>query len=148
MSEGKSTVEDRGGRWALGAGRWARGVEEGEGRRAKGVGRCAKALTGLVLVLGAPGLSQAQADKEPLTLKRAAERALARAPEVAVARAQVDEAAAGARAAKAAFAPQAFATTTPGYSNGLPVAVAGRVPSVFGVELHQKRVNKFFVHFS
>jgi outer membrane protein TolC len=49
----------------------------------------------------------------------------------------VDQAAAGARAAKAAFAPQAFATTTPGYSNGLPVAVAGRVPSVFGVELHQ-----------
>ncbi len=121
-----------------------RGVESTVNSRQSTVGdkypgewRWARALTGLVLLLGAPGLLQAQTEKEPLTLKRAAERALARAPEIAVARAQVDEAAASARAAKAAFAPQAFATTTPGYSNGLPVAVAGRVPSVFGVELHQ-----------
>ena len=73
----------------------------------------------------------------PLTLRRAAELALARAPEAASARAQATAAEAGARAASAVFAPQAFATTTPGYSSGLPVAVAGRVPAVFGVELHQ-----------
>jgi outer membrane protein TolC len=73
----------------------------------------------------------------PLTLKRAAERAMARAPEAVAARAAAAEAAARARAAAAGFAPQAFATTTPGYSSGLPVAVAGRVPAVFGVELHQ-----------
>ena len=73
----------------------------------------------------------------PLTLRRAAELALARAPEAASARAQAAEADADARAASAMFAPQAFATTTPGYSSGLPVAVAGRVPSVFGVEVHQ-----------
>lgn len=73
----------------------------------------------------------------PLTLRRAAELALARAPEAASARAQAAEADADARAASARFAPQAFATTTPGYSSGLPVAVAGRVPSVFGVEVHQ-----------
>jgi outer membrane protein TolC len=97
-------------------------------------GKSAWLLVSLTFVVA---VAQAQTEKGPLTLRRAAERALARAPEIAVARAQVDEAAAGARAAKAAFAPQAFATTTPGYSNGLPVAVAGRVPSVFGVELHQ-----------
>ncbi|HKC26110.1 MAG TPA: TolC family protein, partial [Thermoanaerobaculia bacterium] len=72
-----------------------------------------------------------------LTLRRAAERALARAPEAVSARAQAAEADADARAAAATFAPRAFATTTPGYSSGLPVAVAGRVPSVFGVEVHQ-----------
>jgi outer membrane protein TolC len=73
----------------------------------------------------------------PLTLRRAAELALARAPEVASAGAQAAEAEADARAASAMFAPHAFATTTPGYSSGLPVAVAGRVPSAFGVEVHQ-----------
>jgi outer membrane protein TolC len=73
----------------------------------------------------------------PLTLRRAAELALARAPEAASALARAAEAGADARAASARFAPQAFATTTPGYSSGLPVAVAGRVPSVFGVEVHQ-----------
>src|SRR6202158_760341 len=73
----------------------------------------------------------------PLTLRRAAELALARAPQAASARAQAAEADADARAASAMFAPHAFATTTPGYSSGLPVAVAGRVPSVFGVEVHQ-----------
>ena len=43
------------------------------------------ALIGLVLLLGGPGLARAQTDREPLTLRRAAERALARAPEIAVA---------------------------------------------------------------
>ena len=37
----------------------------------------------------------------------------------------------------AGLAPQAFATTTPGYSSGLPVDVAGRVPPSGGVELQQ-----------
>ncbi len=84
--------------------------------------------------LSASGQTEAPA---PLTLKRAAELALAYAPETASARAAFAESASRARAAAAGFAPQAFATTTPGYSSGLPVAVAGRVPSVFGVELHQ-----------
>jgi len=78
-----------------------------------------------------------QTPEGPLTLKRAAELAVAHAPEAASARAAAAEAAARGRAAAAGFAPEAFATTTPGYSSGLPVAVAGRVPAVFGVELHQ-----------
>ena len=75
---------------------------------------------------------------EPLTLRRAAQLALARAPEVAVAQAEVDEAASSARRAKADLdRPLAFATTTPGYSSGLPVAVAGRVPAIAGLEVRQ-----------
>ncbi len=97
--------------------------------------------SGLALLLLAalpslPASGQTQAPA-PLTLKRAAELALAHAPETASARAAAAESASRARAAAAGFAPQAFATTTPGYSSGLPVAVAGRVPAVFGVELHQ-----------
>ncbi|HYV42982.1 MAG TPA: hypothetical protein VEO02_14430, partial [Thermoanaerobaculia bacterium] len=78
-----------------------------------------------------------QTPEGPLTLKRAAELAVAHAPEAASARAAAAEAAARGRAAAAGFAPEAFATTPPGYSSGLPVAVAGRVPAVFGLELHQ-----------
>ena len=74
---------------------------------------------------------------EPLTLRRAAQMALAHAPEVAVSRASADEAAASARQARAELKPQAFASTTPGYSSGLPVQVAGQVPSVFGFEVRQ-----------
>ena len=73
----------------------------------------------------------------PLTLQRAVELALIHAPETASARGAAAESASRARAAAAGFSPQAFATTTPGYSSGLPVAVAGRVPAVFGVEVHQ-----------
>jgi outer membrane protein len=94
--------------------------------------------TALCLVLAAASLPlSAQPGPEPLTLRRAAELALGRAPEIAVARAEAEEGAASARAASAALAPQAFATTTPGYATGLPVAVAGRVPALAGLELRQ-----------
>src|SRR5260370_22815487 len=73
----------------------------------------------------------------PLTLRRAAELALAHAPEAAAARAQAAEADADARAASARFAPSAFATTTPGYSSALPVAVPAPVPSVFCAQVPQ-----------
>src|SRR5215471_8742976 len=93
---------------------------------------------GLLLLLFFGGVAGAQSPpQEPLTLKRAVERALARAPEIAVAQAQANEAAAGARAAGSAFSPQAFARTTPGLASGLPVAVAGDVPAVFAVQVHQ-----------
>ncbi len=89
-----------------------------------------------VLALGFPAAGQTPPGRS-LTLRRAAELALARSPEAASARAQAVEADADARASSATLAPQAFATTTPGYSSGLPVQVAGRVPSVFGVEVLQ-----------
>ncbi len=93
---------------------------------------------GFLLLAALPSLpASGQTSAGALTIRRAAELALAHAPETAAARAAAVESANRARAAAAGFAPQAFATTTPGYSSGLPVAVAGRVPAVFGVELHQ-----------
>src|SRR5207245_7340652 len=94
------------------------------------------ALTLLAALTRLPAFGQVRAPA-PLTLRGAAERALARVPESVAARAAAAEADARARFAAAGFAPQAFATTTPAYSSGLPVAVAGRVPAVFGVEVHQ-----------
>ncbi|MEP6767953.1 MAG: TolC family protein [Acidobacteriota bacterium] len=78
----------------------------------------------------------AEPSRPPLTLHAAIAGALAQAPDAAVARADADEAQASARLAEAGFRPEAFARTTPGYSTGLPVLVAGQVPSVFGVSLH------------
>jgi outer membrane protein TolC len=110
---------------------------DGERRRAKGERRRASLVTSVTMVL-LSSLARAQTGPaQPLTLRQAMEKAMARSPEIARAGAQAAEAAADARSAEAAFAPELFATTTPGYSSGLPVAVAGRVPAVFGVELHK-----------
>lgn len=76
-----------------------------------------------------------------VTLRQAAELALAKAPELAVSRASAEEAAAAAELARDAFHPEAFVTTTPGYATGLPVAVAGRVPAIAGIEIHQTLYN-------
>ncbi|HEY3169381.1 MAG TPA: TolC family protein [Thermoanaerobaculia bacterium] len=83
-------------------------------------------------------LSLAQAPApEPLTVRRAAELALERAPQLAAVRAAHEEGSASARVASDSFNPSIWAITTPGYASGLPVAVAGRVPSYAGVELRQ-----------
>jgi len=74
---------------------------------------------------------------ETLTVRRAVELALERAPEVAVSRAEADDAAASARLSRAGLKPFASISTTPGYSTGLPVQVAGQVPSIFGFEVRQ-----------
>jgi len=108
-------------------------------RRSRGEcrGRKSAGLSLLLIAIASVPARGQTAPPEPLTLRRAAELALSRAPAIVSARAEAAEAEASARAAEASFAPQAFATTTPGYSSGLPVAVAGRVPSVFGIELHK-----------
>src|SRR5262249_48451801 len=74
---------------------------------------------------------------ETLTVRRAVELALERAPEVAVSRAEADDAAASARLSRAGLKPFASISTTPGYSSGLPVQVAGQVPAIFGFEVRQ-----------
>lgn len=68
----------------------------------------------------------------PLTLREVAERAAERAPRVAAARAAAREGAASARAATTLLRPEASISTTPGYSVGLPIGIAGEVPAVFG----------------
>jgi outer membrane protein TolC len=96
------------------------------------LGRTALGLSGLIW-----WTAHAAAQTEGLTLRQALERALAQAPQMAAARAEAADATAGAQIAAAGFSPQFFATTTPGYSSGLPIQVAGQVPAIFGLELHQ-----------
>jgi outer membrane protein TolC len=81
--------------------------------------------------------AQAPPRSAALTLRGAVEMALARAPEVAVARADADIAGASERIAGSRSSPEAYASTNPGYTTGLPVMVAGQVPSLFAFSIRQ-----------
>jgi outer membrane protein len=70
-----------------------------------------------------------------LTVRGAVERALIHAPEVAIARAVADETVAGARAVKSQLNPQFYVNTTPGWSTGAPLSVAGEVPAAAGARI-------------
>jgi len=83
--------------------------------------------------LAAPALPAAES--AALTVRRAVALALERAPEIAVARASAQEADAAARIAASDRKPHFAVNTTPGYSTGLPLAVAGEVPAAAGARL-------------
>lgn len=85
-----------------------------------------------VLLATAPAAFGDASEVPRLTMRRAVELALERAPEVAVARAAAEEAAAGARVVASERSPQFAVNTTPGWSTGLPLAVAGEVPAAAG----------------
>ena len=70
-----------------------------------------------------------------LTLRQAVGEALGRSPDVLAAQSALDEGVAGGREIGSVLKPNVFATTTPGYSTGLPVGVAGEIPSLVGVRL-------------
>lgn len=72
---------------------------------------------------------------EPLTVRSAVERALARDPALQAAERAADEAAAGVKMAQSPFKPQLYLTTTPGATTGLPLTVAGEPPSGAGARL-------------
>lgn len=74
---------------------------------------------------------------EPLTLRRAVELALERAPQLAAVRAEQEGERASARLAQDVYHPSAWITTSPGYTYGMPATVAGHVPSVVGIEFRQ-----------
>ena len=76
-------------------------------------------------------------EPQTLTLRRAAELALERAPQLAATRAARDEGNASARIAADALHPSVWLSTTPGYSTGLPVVVAGSVPAYGALEVRQ-----------
>src|ERR1700687_1044926 len=88
-----------------------------------------------------PTLPDAPGPAQPLTLRRPAELALVNAPEIAAAAAAWQGDQAGARLAADAFRPGAEVSSTPGVGRGLPVAVAGRVPSIVTVDVHQSLYN-------
>jgi outer membrane protein TolC len=92
-----------------------------------------------LLALASAPFAAGQAPPPPaaLTLRRALEMALTRAPEVAVARADADIASASERIAWSRWGPEAYASTNPGYTTGLPVMVAGQVPSLFAFSVRQ-----------
>jgi outer membrane protein TolC len=83
-----------------------------------------------------PALGQT-AGSEPLTLRRAAQLALDRAPALAAVRAAREGEQASADLARDAFHPSAWLSTSPGYTYGFPGQVAGRVPSIAAVEIRQ-----------
>ena len=92
----------------------------------------------IVFSLALLGASTARAQTvRAVTLREAVSAALARSPELSVAEASRDESAAGARLAGKAFRPEAVLAATPGYASGLPVAVAGQVPAIGGIDLRQ-----------
>jgi outer membrane protein TolC len=90
----------------------------------------------VLLAASSAGLAQAPAPGA-LTLRRAVELALERAPQLAAVRAAWEEGAASADLARDAFHPSAYLSTTPGYTYGLPTTVAGQVPSIVAVEIRQ-----------
>jgi outer membrane protein len=67
-----------------------------------------------------------------LTVREAVRLALERAPEIAVAENAARQAGAAVDEAGSIRRPQLFLNTTPGYSTGLPLAVAGEVPAAAG----------------
>ncbi len=85
----------------------------------------------LLLFLAATSASAA----EPLTVRGAVERALARDPSLKAAERAADEAAASVKMARSAFRPQFALTTTPGATTGLPLSVAGELPAAAGARL-------------
>jgi outer membrane protein TolC len=88
-----------------------------------------------LLLLAAECLGAENAALPGLTLREAVEKALANSADLAASRSNAAEGKASARLAADRFHPEAFLTTTPGYTTGIPSAIAGRVPSVAGVEV-------------
>ncbi|MEP6992933.1 MAG: TolC family protein [Acidobacteriota bacterium] len=93
-------------------------------------------LVGIILASARSALGQAEAS-DPVTLSRAVQLALEKAPQLAAVRAEQEGESASAQIARDAFHPSAWLTSTPGYTYGMPSTVVGRVPAVAGVEIRQ-----------
>jgi len=86
---------------------------------------------------GALPLAAQAPPADALTLRHAVELALEQAPQLAATRASRDEALAQANISRDALHPSVWVSTTPGYSSGLPVSVAGSVPAYASIEVRQ-----------
>jgi outer membrane protein len=93
-----------------------------------------ESLLAAILLLPLPAGGPPE-EVQTLTVRQAVALAVARAPEIAVARSAADFASAEVRVAASERQPQIFATTTPGYSTGAPLSVAGEVPAAAGVRV-------------
>jgi outer membrane protein len=88
-----------------------------------------------VAAASAPAVGAPAPEARALTMREAVRLALERAPEVAVAQSAALAAVAAADEAGSVKRPQLSLNSTPGYSVGLPLAVAGEVPSAFGASV-------------
>jgi len=85
-----------------------------------------------LLLAAAPAAAAPPPEARTLSAREAVRLALERAPEIAVAESSTREAEAGAEETASALRPRLALNTTPGYSVGLPLSLAGEVPSAFG----------------
>lgn len=83
----------------------------------------------------APATALPAPEARALTVREAVRLALERAPEIAVAHSAALAAGAAADEAGSVRRPQLYLNSTPGYSTGLPLSVAGEVPSAFGASV-------------
>ncbi len=106
----------------------------------RGLSRLGRTLCTLASAAGfaaAPFLAAQASSPDTLTLRRAVELALERAPQLAAMRTAREEGDASARVAADALHPSLWVSTTPGYSTGLPTLVAGSVPAYGAIEMRQ-----------
>jgi outer membrane protein TolC len=85
-----------------------------------------------MLLAAAAAAAAPPPEARSLSVREAVRLALERAPEIAVAESSTHEAEAAADEAASALRPRVALNTTPGYSVGLPLSLAGEVPSAFG----------------
>jgi outer membrane protein TolC len=86
-------------------------------------------------LVAAPAAAAPPPEARTLSVREAVRLALDRAPEIAVAESFSREAEAAADEAASALRPRLALNTTPGYSVGLPLSLAGEIPSAFGARL-------------
>ncbi len=103
----------------------------------------------LVLLLAACAAAPVRGAQAPgpgstvtLTLEDTLRRALARAPEAALARAQADRAVAAVRETRSANLPQILTGTGLAYNNGFPLSIEGSAPSLFQVGFTQSILSR------
>ncbi|MGH9400253.1 MAG: TolC family protein [Thermoanaerobaculia bacterium] len=97
--------------------------------------RLAAALLAAAAIVGPPLYALPVPEARSVTVREAVRLALERAPEIAVAEGAARAAAAAAEEAGSIRRPQLALNTSPGYSIGLPLSVAGEVPSAFGASV-------------
>lgn len=101
-------------------------------------------LVVLLAAASAPGVpAPAAPETSALTVRDAVARALSNAPEIAVAVAGSDEAGATRNLAASDRKPQFSINTTPGWSTGVPLSVAGEVPAAAGARVRLTLYNPF-----
>ncbi len=108
----------------------------------KSAGLLVLLMAGWVAARGSEAQAPEPGPALTLTLDETLRRALARAPEVALARAQADRAAAAVSETRSANLPQILTGTGLAYNNGFPLSIEGSAPSLFQVGFSQSILSR------